>query len=243
MRYFAIVSYFGKEYIGWQAQPNKKGIENIIESFLSKILDEEINIIGSGRTDKGVHAYAQTFHFDSKKEIEDLNHLKYALNRLLPSDILIKSLKKADDNFHARFSISKKEYLYKIYIGKDRPFFITTHMIVYLPIDIKLLKKAAKVFIGEHNFQNLTSKEKDEKNFIRKIYSISIQQKKDEIFIKLIGNGFMRYMVRDIIGEMVEVATKRKDINDLKLLFNKERKITNHKAPAEGLYLNRVYYE
>jgi len=243
MRYFGVVSYFGKNFIGWQSQTNKKGVEDKIEKILSHILNTKINIIGAGRTDKGVNAYGQTFHFDVDKEIKDVNHLIYALNRLLPIDIKIKSLKKVDDEFHARFSATKKEYIYKIYTGKDVNFYYLTHMIVYIPIDIKLLKESSKVFIGKHNFQNLTSKEIDDKNFIREIYSISVNKKDDEILIKLVGNGFMRYMVRDIVGEMIEVAAKRKDIKDLDKLFSKTRKITNHKADAQGLYLNKVYYE
>ncbi len=243
MRYFGIVSYFGMNYVGWQAQANKKGVEDKIEKILSHILNTKINIIGSGRTDKGVHAYNQTFHFDINKEIKDIDHLIYATNRLLPDDIKIKSLKKVDDEFHARFSAIKKEYIYKIYLGKDIPFNYLTYMIVHVPVDIKLLKEASKVFIGKHNFKNLTSKEIDEKNFVREIYSIDIKKDKDEITIKLIGNGFMRYMVRYIVGEMLEVATKRKTIKDLNKLFSKERCITNHKTPAEGLYLSKVYYE
>lgn len=242
MRYFGTVSYFGMNYCGWQTQPNKHGIEDKIEKILSKILDEKIDIVGAGRTDKGVHAYAQAFHFDAKKEIKDISHLIYALNRLLPVDIKIKSLKKVDDDFHARFSAKKKEYLYKIYTGKDIPFYARTHWICK-SLDIKLLKEASKVFEGKHNFQNLTSKEKDPKDFIRTIYSIKVKQNKDEILVTLIGDAFMRYMVRDIVAEMVEVASSHKNLKDLKKLFSKERHITNHKAPAEGLYLVKVYYE
>ena len=243
MRYLGIVSYFGMNYDGWQTQPSHNTIEDKIEKILSNILDEEINITGSGRTDKGVHAYAQPFHFDTKKKIKDINHLLYALNRLLPVDIKIKSLKEVDNEFHARFSAKKKEYIYKIYVGKELPFYARTHYLVKDKVDLKLLKDASKVFIGKHNFQNLTSKEKDNKNFIRIIYSIKISKKKDEILITLVGNAFMRYMVRDIVAEMVLVATKKQELKDLKRLFKSPRHITNHKAPAEGLYLNKVFYE
>ena len=244
MRYFGTVSYFGMNYFGWQAQPNGKGIEDKIETLLSHILDEKINIIGSGRTDKGVHAYNQSFHFDYSKEIKDINHLIYALNRLLPKDIHINSLKKVDDEFHSRFSAKKKEYIYKIYTGKQRPFYCLTHWVAPQALDIKLLKKAIKIFEGKHNFMSLTSKEKDDWKFIREIYSIKVNSTKDEIVIKLTGNGFMRYMVRYIVGEAVEVSLKRKSINELSKWFNSnKRKVSNHKAPAEGLYLNKVYYE
>ena len=120
MRYFGVVSYNGQNYIGWQGQSNKEGVEDKIESLLSHILNENINIIGAGRTDKGVHAYGQTFHFDTTKEIKDLHHLIYALNRLLPEDIYLHSLKKVNDQFHARFSAKEKVYLYKIYTKVNR---------------------------------------------------------------------------------------------------------------------------
>ena len=243
MRYLGIVSYFGMKYDGWQSQPSRNTIEDKIEKLLSHILNEDINITGSGRTDKGVHAYAQPFHFDTQKKIKDIKHLVYALNRLLPVDIKIKSLKEVDKDFHARFSAKKKEYIYKIYIGKELPFYARTHFLVKDKINLKLLKDASEYFIGKHNFQNLTSKERDDKDFIRTIYSIKIRQNKDEIFITLTGNAFMRYMVRDIVAEMVLVATKKQSLSDLKRLFKSPRHITNHKAPAEGLYLNRVFYE
>lgn len=243
MRYLGIASYFGMNYDGWQSQPSRNTIEDKIEKLLSHILNEKINITGSGRTDKGVHAYAQPFHFDTKKKIKDINHLLYALNRLLPVDIKIKSLKEVDKDFHARFSAKKKEYIYKIYVGKELPFYARTHYLVKDKVDLKLLKDASKVFVGKHNFQNLTSKERDDKDFVRTIYSIKVSKKKDEIYITLVGNAFMRYMVRDIVAEMILVATHKQSLSDLKRLFTKERHITNHKAPAEGLYLNKVFYE
>ena len=241
MRYLGIASYFGMNYDGWQIQPSRNTIEGKIEKILSHILNEKINITASGRTDKGVHAYAQPFHFDCKK-IKDIDHLLYALNRLLPMDIKIKTLKEVDKDFHARFSAKKKEYIYKIYTGKELPFYSRTHYIVKEKIDLKLLKEASKFFIGKHNFQNLTSKERDDKGFIRTIYSIKINKSKDEIIISLVGNAFMRYMVRDIVMEMILVAIKKQKLNDLKRLFKSPRHITNHKAPAEGLYLSKVIY-
>ena len=242
MRYLAIVSYLGTNYIGWQAQSNQQGVENVIENILSRVLNSPINIIGAGRTDKGVHAYAQSFHFDVDNPIKNLSRFIYSINRLLPIDIRIKSIKKVVSDFHARFFAKRKEYLYKIYTGKMIPFYYSSHMIAYLPININAMRAAAKFFIGKHNFQNLTSKEVDDKNFIRIIDSIKIQKHNDEILITLKGNSFMRYMVRNIVGEMVEVATNRKKISDLNSLFSDVRKITNHKAPPEGLYLKRVIY-
>lgn len=242
MRYFGVVSYFGMNYCGWQTQPNHKGIEDKIEKILSSILDEKITIVGAGRTDKGVHALGQCFHFDTKKKINDLNHLLYVLNRLLPKDIQIRSLREINNEFHARFSAKQKEYLYKIYVGNNIPFYLHTHWVMK-PINISLLKQASKIFIGRHNFQNLTSKEKDPKGFIRTIKSISVNKHKDEIYIRLIGDSFMRYMVRDIVAEMVEAAKLKKSLSSLNALFKGPRHITQHKAPPEGLYLIKVSYE
>ena len=138
-----------------------------------------INFVGPADAEKRALTADEMVSYEAiSKEIKDISHLIYALNRLLPVDIKIKSLKKVDDHFHARFSAKKKEYLYKIYTGKDIPFYARTHWICK-SLDIKLLKEASKVFVGKHNFQNLTSKEKDPKDFIRTIYSIKVKQNKD----------------------------------------------------------------
>ncbi len=242
MRYLAIVSYEGTNYVGWQIQPNGLSVEEAIEKVLSKILNTPTKIYGSGRTDAGVHAIGQTFHFDSK-EIADLGKFMYSMNKMLPNDIKISSLSKVNDDFHARFSAKSKTYVYKLNTGKF-DVFEKEHVYQLLQkLDVNKMIEASKLLVGEHNFMNFTSKEEDESNFIRNIYSIDIKLDKDIITFSLTGNGFMRYMVRMIVGSLVEVGLNRMSIDDIKnLLSIGVRKQTQYKIDACGLYLVKVNY-
>lgn len=242
MRIKGIVSYKGNNYHGWQKQIGDNSIEEEIEKVLSKVLDEPINIYASGRTDAKVHAYGQVFHFDTNKE-PDLSKLTYSINMMLNDDIKIISLEKVDDNFHARYSAKAKIYEYKILLGSKDPFNYDTHYLCPYPIDIDLLKESLKKFIGVHDFRNLSSKEEDEDDFVREIYSIDIDHSNDEINIIFKGNGFMRYMIRYMVGVALAISYHKEDISYIdSLLDTKERKITSYKAPAEGLYLVKVEY-
>lgn len=242
MRYLAKVTYNGASYLGWQKQDISPSVQEEIETIISKILDEEINIFASGRTDKGVHAYMQTFHFDTNK-ISDLNKFKYALNRLLTNNINVYEIKEVDDEFHARFSCVSKTYEYKIYVGKNYPFYQDYAWIYYLKVDLDKLINASKLFIGEHNFINFTKKKEDDNNFIRIINAIKINKENDFIIININGNGFMRSMVRMIVGVLMAISSNiidEKYIVDL--LSSDTRKTTKYNAPASGLYLKEVFY-
>ena len=244
MRIKGIVSYKGNNYHGWQKQVGDNSIEEEIEKVLSKVLDEPINIYASGRTDAGVHAYGQVFHFDTHKESVDLSRLTYSLNMMLNEDIKIISLEKVDDNFHARYSAKAKIYEYKILLRSKDPFNYETHYLCPYPIDIYLLKESLKKFIGVHDFRNLSSKEEDEDDFVREIYSIDINHNNDEINIIFKGNGFMRYMIRFIVGVSLAISQNKEDISYIDMILNEDnpRNITSYKAPAEGLYLVEVEY-
>ena len=245
MRYFAIVSYKGTCYCGWQKQTISKlpSIEETIESVISRILNVPTKIYGSGRTDAGVHAYGQTFHFDSVKEL-DLYKFSHALNELLPSDIRVLSITKVDDNFHARFNAKAKTYIYKIRNAKlSSAFKSDLEYTLAQKLDTKKMVEALTLFKGEHNFQNFTSKEEDDMNFVRNIYEINLSSKDENIEISMTGNGFMRYMVRMIVGSLIQVGLGKLSLEELKEnLENKNRKPSSYKAPAYGLYLKEVCY-
>lgn len=242
MRYLAKVTYNGTSYLGWQKQDISPSVQEEIEKIISQILDEDITIYASGRTDKGVHAYMQTFHFDTNK-INDLPKFKYALNRLLTNNINVYEINEVDNEFHARFSCVSKTYEYKIYLGKDYPFYQDYAWIYYLKTDLNKLKEASKLFLGEHNFINFTKKKEDDNNFVRIINDIEIIKDNDFIIININGNGFMRSMVRMIVG--VLLAYSSNIINKeyiIDLLNSKSRKTTKYNAPASGLYLKEVFY-
>lgn len=244
MRLLGICSYRGTNYYGWQKQVGFISVQSKIEEALSQIFDTQINIQGSGRTDAGVHAYKQYFHFDTDKE-KDLNQLVYSLNKMLPEDIKIISLEKVDDDFHARYNAKKKIYEYRIYLKNKDPFNYDKSYLYPMDFDCDLFKKAIKLFEGKHNYQDFTSKEEDEDNFIREIYEINVSKENDEIIIRFIGNGFMRYQIRNMVGVSISVANKKEEISFIEnhLKENKKREIVAYKAPAVGLYLVDVLYK
>ena len=245
MRYLAVVSYRGTGFCGWQKQTVSKlpSVEETIEKVISKILSCDTKIYGSGRTDAGVHALGQTFHFDSAKEL-DVDRFAHSLNELLPDDIRILSIQKVSDDFHARFNAKSKTYIYKIRNKKvSNPFSSDLEYTLGQKLDVEKMVEASKLFIGEHNFQNFTSKEEDEQKFSRNLGDITIKCDKTDIEISLTGDGFMRYMVRMIVGNLIQVGLGKLTAKDLQdALENPVRKPSSFKAPAYGLYLKEVKY-
>ncbi len=243
MRYLATVKYNGTHFQGWQRQPNVLTIQGSIETVLSKLLDKETLIYGSGRTDAGVHALGQRFHFDSDKKIEDLDKFRYALNRLLNRDIHIDEIIQVADDFHARLSAKSKVYQYIINIGEDDPFNVDFKHFYPRQLDIESLSKAAELFYGRHDFRNFTSKEEDQEDFVREIFGIHVFTPENHLIIEISGNGFMRYMVRMIVGTLIEIGMGRFTIEETaQLLDNPDRHFVNYKAPPNGLYLVKVDY-
>ena len=244
MRIFGIVSYKGTNYSGWQRQPNVISVQEVIEEKLSTFFNKPIIIYGAGRTDAGVHAYGQTFHFDVDVTDLDIDRLLYSLNKMLPEDINIIDLEEVEDDFHARFSAKSKTYSYSILKkGKD-PFW---HDMVYLypkEFNEELFKEALNKFIGKHNFKNFTSKEEDQDNFVREIYSIECEFGEEGVIVVLKGNGFMRYMIRFIIGYSLDVASNKYPLESIDELLDEDspREIVSSKAPSSGLTLLGVEY-
>lgn len=242
MRILGICSYKGTNYYGWQKQVGFVSVESTIEEALSQVYNSEINIVGSGRTDAGVHSFRQYFHFDTDKE-KDLNQLAYSLNKMLPDDIKIISFEKVADDFHARYSAKKKIYQYRIVLKNKDPLLYDQAWVYPMDFDFALFVQALKKFEGVHNYQDFTSKEEDENGFLREIYEIKMQKMNDEIMVLFIGNGFMRYQIRNMIGSAVAIANKKEDISFIdKHLDSKVRDIISYKSPACGLYLMDVLY-
>jgi len=243
MRYFAKCSYDGTNFIGWQVQPEGRSIQEEIERVISTILNKDTRIFGSGRTDAGVHAFEQTFHFDSDKSIVDLEKFRYSCNRMLPKDIYITFIALVDDNFHARYDVVSKTYLYRLNTGLYDVFDRQYTAQFLRDLDVNKMAECAPLFIGKHCFQNFTTKEEDKNDFERTIYAFEIYTSDDLILFHINGTGFMRYMVRIIVGTLIEVGLGRLTKDDIvDLLEKKERSISPYKAPPEGLYLMNVEY-
>ena len=245
MKLLCCVTYKGTNYQGWQKQPDKPTIQGEIERVLAQILNSEINIQGSGRTDAGVHAENQYFHFETEKDM-DLDRLRYSANCLLSNDVFIKSISKVNDDFHARYFAKEKIYRYKIRFGERNPLTNDLEANVPYELDGNLLTKSLKKFVGTHNFADFTSKEEDEENFVRTITEVStyFDERNETFEITFVGDGFMRYQIRFMVGTALAVAAKKEDENyiDYHLSDKKEREIVSYKADPEGLYLVDVLY-
>ncbi len=245
MRLLCQVSYKGTNYQGWQKQKDAPSIQETIEKTISKILNSAISIYASGRTDSGVHAQRQYFHFDVDKDV-DIDKLRYSINCLLPKDIFINEIKKVADDFHARYSAKSKTYTYIIRLDERNPFNYEFETTYQMPVDVNLLMCSLKQFEGTHNFQDFTSKEEDEDGYIRTIYSVEVSyiEQVKQFIVSFKGNGFMRYMVRNMVGTALAIASKKEkeDYITYHLSKKEEREIVPYKAPAEGLYLVDVNY-
>jgi len=243
MRVLGVVSYKGTRFQGWQKQPTVITVQGEIEKALSQVLNSEVTIFGSGRTDAGVHAIGQTFTFDMSKDL-DLDKLCFSINRMIDKDIKILSLKKVDDDFHARFSAKSKTYLYKIRLGVKDPFENEFQYIYPFEFDFDLFSKALKQFEGKHCFKDFTNKEEDEDGYVREIYQIVSKKQDNDITVEFTGNGFMRYQIRNMVGAALAVASKNEDLNFIPnhLKEEKIREICQYKAPPQGLYLVKVEY-
>jgi tRNA pseudouridine38-40 synthase len=237
------IEYDGTNYSGWQVQPNGNTIQETIEKALFKITGENITINGSGRTDSGVHAYGQVASFISISGIPP-EKFSYALNQNLPDDIVIKKSEQVSDDFHARYSAVKKEYIYKIYNSLFPSAIHRNHMYhIRQELDTVKMQNAADYFCGKHDFSSFMSAGSDVKSTEREIYKSEIKRNQDIITFNITGNGFLYNMVRIIVGTLIEAGTgKIKPDKIQEILKSKDRSQSGKTAPPHGLYLNKVYY-
>ena len=242
MRIKGIVSYDGSHYYGFQIQQKEHEItiQGKLQEALSKMYNTEIKISGSGRTDRGVHALNQVFHFDVS-ENRDLGKVLYSLNQLLPRDIYVKSLEYVSEEFHSRYLATKKHYRYIIDRVRN-PLNINYALYFNREIDFALLDEGIKVFLGEHDFINFCSNK--ESSYIRNIYSLKYEVKGDQLIFDIVGSGFKRYMVRMIIGTLLALVTHQIDLDYIKdRLSRKVDQTTLYNAESQGLYLVEVFYD
>lgn len=241
MRYKVCICYDGTNYYGFQKQKDKLTIQSELERVLSKIFNESINITGCSRTDRGVHANNFYFHFDTQKE-KDTSKLVVSMNKLLSKDIYTKSISKVNNEFHARYSVISKEYIYLIDTGVYKPTLRNILLEYNKNIDVSKLEKASKYLIGTHDFKSFTSDERE--NTIRTINYIKFEKDKDILKIRINGDGFLKYMIRNIVGLFLEINEGIKSVSDVsKILESKDRTKLGKKIESSGLYLNEVNYE
>lgn len=237
MRYLMEISYDGSKFYGFQRQNNLRSIQLDIENALSMYFGYPIIIKGAGRTDRGVHAKGQRAHFDINNNI-NISKLKKFLNSEL-KNITIKNIKKVSDSVHSRFSVKKKHYSYRITFDKTK--YNSEYMYFQNNLDIKKMKIASREFIGVHNFQNFVSGLRDNNECI--IYNIRFKKNFNELVIHFYGKSFYRYMVRNMVGALIDVGKHKVYIERITELLNspKTDKMLST-APAKGLTLEKIYY-
>ena len=242
MRIKLTVAYDGSRYYGFQHQNDVLNIEDIILSAVKKIDNSVDKIYGSGRTDRFVHAKGQVIHFDTVKEIENYKWVQ-AVNTFLPEDIRVLECEKVSDEFHARYSAVKKEYRY--YIRHHSYDLFYRNYAEYIPnIDIEVLKKVIKKLEGKHDFKGFCSaKIAKEKSTIKEIFEAKVIEHNDYLELVFIGNGFLKYQVRTMVGTLVDIACGKKNEEIIEEIFeSKNPEKTNRVVSGKGLYLISVTY-
>ncbi len=242
MRYKATVIYDGTNYCGWQIQDDKPTVQQQIENALKTLFGKDTSIVGSGRTDSGVHALGQVFSFESDTTIPE-KRLYKAINARLPSDIRVTECVSASPDFNARYSAKRKTYTYRLYCSETENPLKERYSVKCFPLDIALMKKAGSLLVGEHDFKAFSSVGSSVKTSIRKIYSLTIKKTGDDIEINVCGNGFLYNMVRIIAGTLVAVGERRLPIENIeKALICGDRTLVGKTLSAKGLTLKKVVY-
>ena len=246
MRYFITFSYDGSKYSGYQKQPDVKTVQGEIENALKKInKNHKVVIHASGRTDAGVHAHKQKAHFDMGVKME-AEEIQKALNSLLEGSIFVRDAEIVKDDFHARFNVKAKEYVYKINTGEYNPIqkdYIYQHN---KRLDIVEIERALKYLEGTHDFKSFSKADRTKEDYVRTIVQAKLVRNfknVNDVTISFLGTGFHRYMVRNMIGTLLSIGEgKLKSDQIIDILESKDRRKAGITAPPEGLYLKDVFY-
>lgn len=241
-RYFIELAYNGSSYHGWQRQPNAISVQQVLEEALSKLIRESIILLGAGRTDTGVHALQMFAHFDVSQEIANPKELVFLLNGFLKADIAIKGIRRVKPNAHARFDAIARDYEYHITTAKD-PFHAPMHYYLKNQPDVDLMNQAAKILLLHEDFQCFSRTNTDVKTFLCNIKKAEWKQEGSSLVFYICANRFLRNMVRAIVGTLLEIGYKKREVTDMeKVIKSKDRGEAGFSAPAHGLYLSRIEY-
>ena len=246
MRYLITISYDGTNFSGYQKQPKERTIQGELEKALKEINGgKKVEVHASGRTDAKVHALAQRVHYDLNTKIT-CEKLEKALNSLLPDDIYVRKAEEVKEDFHARFSAIGKEYIYILNMGQYNPLernYVYQHN---EKLDVVEMERAMKYLEGTHNFKSFTKTDEEKDDYVRNISQTNlIRDTKDinKITLVFVGTGFLRYMVRNIVGTLIEVGKGNiKSEKIIEILKKEDRRAAGKTANPEGLYLKNVFY-
>lgn len=241
MRYFIKLAYKGTNYFGWQYQPDAISVQETLNKALSTLLKTNIDILGAGRTDSGVHAKEMFAHFDYETEI-DTQKIVYKLNSFLPKDIAIFDLIKVHDDAHARFDATKRTYEYHIHTKKNA-FESDDSWYYSLPLDVEKMNEACKILFEYTDFECFSKTHTDVNTFNCKIFEANWKQNEDKLVFTITADRFLRNMVRAIVGTMINIGSGKVSLNDFrKIIESKNRSKAGFSVPAHGLYLTKIEY-
>lgn len=241
MRYFLDISYFGTNYHGWQIQNNASTVQAEIEDALTKLLGSPTPVMGSGRTDTGVHAKQQIAHFDTEKELDTLQFM-FKLNSFLSSDIAINGLCEVNTEAHTRFDALERSYEYFIHTHKN-PFKQQLSYYFPKPLAIDKMNEAATKLIGTHDFESFSKVKTEVNNFLCSVKEARWQMENDSLVFRVTANRFLRGMVRALVGTLLEVGLGKLSTEDfVKIIEMKDRKAAGRAVPAHGLFLSKITY-
>ena len=244
-RYQVLIEYVGTSFVGWQIQSKGKSIQKLIQTKLSKLLKEKVLLIGSGRTDAGVHAIEQSAHFECKKEIQSLHRFLKSINHFVNQmNVSIINIKKRNINFHARFSAKQRIYKYVIFNRSSKPSIENErgwHIIKEL--DISLMKKGAKKLLGTKDFSTFRSSSCNAKSPIKTMKSVKIKSTSGRIEIQFKSQSFLQQQVRSMVGSLKYLAENKWNLKKFEFVIKSKKRIfCAPPAPAEGLFLEKVIY-
>jgi len=242
-------SFDGSNFSGWQKQEEKRSVQETLEEALKKITQEKIKIIGCGRTDRGVHAINYVANFKTNSKIP-VDNLKKAINSFLAPEVYIKKVEEVPLNFHSRYDVKKKTYIYLISLSRC-PFLKNYSLFYEREIDIKKLIEGKRYFLGKHDFKSFMAAGSKVKNTVREIFKIEIKKKLffldrsiNLIEIEIEGDGFLYKMVRNIVGTLIYAGIGKISPSDIeKIIEAKDRKIAPPTVSSSGLYLKKVSYK
>jgi tRNA pseudouridine38-40 synthase len=242
-RYFIFISYKGTSYHGWQLQPNSVSVQEIVDEALTVILNENISTTGAGRTDAGVHAMIFCAHFDSiAPDLATIGNIVFRLNRYLPSDISVNSIRKVVPEANARYSAISRTYKYYISRIKD-PFLDNSSWFLHGKINAALMNNACSILFRHSDFTSFSRLHSGAKSNICKIYSARWDESDNRLVLTIKADRFLRNMVRAIVGTMVEIGFEKMDLKKFEeIILAKDRCRAGKSAPAKGLFLTDIEY-
>jgi tRNA pseudouridine38-40 synthase len=238
-----VIEYDGTGYNGWQSQRDVPTIQDTLEACLAQILNHKVRISGSGRTDSGVHALGQVANLKTDSPIA-LSQLLRGANSLLPPDILIRDIEEVGDDFHARFSAKSRIYEYHIWNAPllsvfDRNYFWW----IREDLNVPLMEKAALHLLGRHDFSSFQGADHEKSSTIREVIKAGFRQEGGELVFCIQANAFLRHMVRNIVGTLVDIGKKKISEKDfVAILHSRDRRKAGITAPAKGLFLKKIHY-